>query len=141
MSLLCGRPQRDDQVVEGDPVCAGASDDVATQRREHALHLLRGDRDAGVADEGARALLGLEIPADLELLVGLDDGVRIDRQVDRQLADGGELAAGPELSARDRIADLRDDLAVDRDARVVVELDAEVRPGRRLRGPGFQCSS
>jgi hypothetical protein len=47
----------------------------------------RVDLEALCADEGARALLGLEHPLDLELAVGANHGVGIDGQVDGQLAD------------------------------------------------------
>ena len=77
------------------------------------------------ADERPGSLVSFELPGEFEFLVRPDDGIRINRKIDGKLADSGELVSHDEGSGCNRATDLVDDLAVDGNAALEVEVEAE----------------
>ena len=79
----------------------------------------------------------------LQLFVGLDHGVRIHREIDGELANRRQLHAEGEISARDPVQDLGDDLAVDGNPGMVVQPDREaavrIVPLHQVPLPGGAC--
>jgi hypothetical protein len=65
----------------------------------------------------------------IELAVGADDGVRVDREVDGQLADRGELIARLQVPPGDAELHLLDDLPVEGDAALGIDPKTHVPPG------------
>jgi len=66
----------------------------------------------------------------LELAVGLEHGVRVDRQRGDDIFDPRKLVAAPQVPQPERLLDLVDELQVGRHARVRVEPEHQ----RRHRG-------
>jgi hypothetical protein len=64
-------------------------------------------------DERPRSLVGLQAPAQFQLAIGADHGVRIDRQIHRQLSHRRKLVPGLQSAGSDSAAHLVDDLPVD----------------------------
>src|SRR6202041_2944163 len=69
------------------------------------LHLPRAGatigRDRLLRDKRSSSLLGFQKSSNLHLAIGTGHGIRINRKVDRDLANGGQLIAGLEASGRE----------------------------------------
>ena len=95
-----------------------------------AQRLVRGQRGVGQrpGDEGADAGPGGDEAVALQLAVGLEHGVRVDRQARDDVLDGGQLVALDQQTEPQRPSYLLDDLEVRRDARPAVqrELDHQI---------------
>ena len=66
-----------------------------------------------MANEGPRALFGLQNPSDFKFTIRANHRVGIDREIYRQLANGRKLIASVKRASRHSAHDLIDDLAVD----------------------------
>jgi hypothetical protein len=66
-----------------------------------------------MANEGPRALLGLQNPSDFKFTIRANHCVGIDREIYCQLANGRQLIASVKRACRNSAHDLIDDLAVD----------------------------
>ena len=120
-------PQLFHQVFDGESCGPGAGNGVGDDLVKLALAFGVGALDLLSADERARALVRLEQAAQLEFAVCADDGVGIDGQVYSKLPHGRQLISGIEGAGCHGAAHLVDDLAVDRDATVEIEVEAERR--------------
>jgi hypothetical protein len=115
------------QVFDGESCGPGAGYCVGDDLVELALAFGVGSFDFLGADERAGALVSLKQASQLELAVRADNGVGIDGKVYGKLAHGGQLISGSECAGCHGAAHLIDDLAIDRDATVEVEVEAERR--------------
>ena len=97
----------------------------------------RGHDECALARPAGRQALGLQ------LAVGLEHRVRVDRQRGDHIPDLGQLVAGPEIPEPQRMLDLMYELQVRRHARgrVEPELDRRSRlsAGRRRADPFIYC--
>ena len=77
--------------------------------------------------------MGFDDAEDLEFTVGANDGVGIDGEIDRGLADGGELVTRTERTKDNSVANLLDELAVNGNAagQIEAEEDGKGLGGRR----------
>ena len=91
---------------------AGAGHEFTHQLGQPALPLRIVALDFLLADECPRALLGFQHAADFQFAVGANHGVRVDRQIHRQLPDSRKLIARGQRARRDAAGHLVDDLAV-----------------------------
>ena len=90
-----------------------------------------------VADEGSCPLLRFKHASNFEFTISPDDRVRINRQIDRQLTNGGKLIASGESRRSNAANHLVDDLAVDRDAAVQVQAELKRLSWSRCRAHGI----
>ena len=94
-----------------------------------AQWLVRGQRGVGQGsgDEGADSRPGGDEPVALQLAVGLEDGVRVDRQARHHVLDGGQLVALDQQAEAQGPPYLVDDLKVRRDPRAGVQRELDHR--------------
>ena len=93
----------------------GVGEHAGDERAQPALVLARRLRLRGRGgDERSDAAPRLDDAGALELGVDARDGVGVDAEVDRQLADGRQLVAGPQAAGGDRGAQAALELRVDR---------------------------
>ena len=86
-----------------------------------------------LADESSRALVSFQQAAKLQFAIGAHHRVRIDREIDCELANGGELVAGAQRSGRDSATDLVDELTIN--GNTAMQVDRELN----RRGVVFSC--
>ena len=88
------------------------------------------DFDRGIGNKGSSALLGIKNFLNLQFLVGLADGIKIDLKCDCQSAHGGKLVTALQFACCDAKPYLVDDLTVERHATVVVEAETDHGRGK-----------
>jgi len=74
-----------------------------------------------VADKGSCSLMRFEQASEFELAISSHHRVGVNREIDRELANRGQLIAGSQGSGGNAGAHLIDKLSVDRDARVQIQ--------------------
>ncbi len=110
--------------MEGKPVARGACQQFGEYLVQHPLSFQCIDFGFFLADEGSRPLMRFEHTADLQLAVGSDDSIGIDREIDGQLTDRRELIARLQISPSNRELHLLDDLPVERHS--AFRIDAQI---------------
>jgi hypothetical protein len=113
--------QISDYVRELDSFRAGSGEKLATKLPDSSLPFHPIDKRLLVRQERARPLLREEYFADFKFSIRANDGIRIDRQIDRELANGRQLIARTKLAGRNAAHDLIDNLAVHGYAATLVE--------------------
>ena len=111
-----------DDVFECQVVLVSAGDQLVADLLQHTLFLVVADLDLLVADEGAGALLGVQDAEQLQVRVGLADGVGVDLKLHGEVPHRGQLLAGQQPLGGDAVTDLIDDLPVERHAALEIQL-------------------
>src|SRR5690606_7085660 len=107
---------------------------------DDAAPLARCEQRAPLRNETAGAAPLVNDAARFEIVVGLDDGVRRDFELQRERPDRRQLLAGLQQSGRDQVLHLIHDLAIDRDAVAQVDLDVHSHAGETGRGKVYRYS-
>src|SRR5262249_54148326 len=119
-------PEVAHQLRRADAVARGFGDRTIVDRAQEPI-LVRG-RDRLPGRKRAAAALRRDVTCLIQLAVGARDRVRVDRELPRELVDRRQLLVALERSGGQRGGDRVVDLAVDRDAAVVVDRELERHP-------------
>ena len=111
-------------LIRGVAQSEGFPDELFAHLTQSLAAQLPGDFRAGrLPDVRAAPVLGGDQPGLVQQPVGARHGVEVHAQVGSQLAHGGELVAGFHLALGDLLADLLDDLDIDRLAGAEVKIE------------------
>ena len=113
------------EFFQGEPGGSRAGREFSSHLVELAFALGRLSFQFLVADKRPRSLMGFEQPPEFQLAIGAHHGVGVNGEVDRELADSGQLIASREGAGGDAGAHLIDELTVHGHAGVQVEREFE----------------